>query len=507
MPSMISVTLKNYRCFTDLHPATIDFGPGFTAVVGPNNSGKLAYLKFLYEFPTLWASLTNPGIIAHFKTHPNEAFSPGGLRGVGDIQEVISDHTSRAMEIELRRSADPAAEPYLNSIQLTAQQNNPTAWRSRIACGPADCAALRTAGTALVNENDHPVWWEPFSNSFTRIAGCFFAPAFRNAINEGSGNYYDLAVGTSLVSLWNQWKAGNTRASKIAIQQITKDIKHIFGFDGLEINVSADEKTLEVVVDDRPYRLNDLGAGISQFIILFANAAIRRTALLLLDEPELNLHPALQIDFLTSLASYTSTGSIVFATHSLGLARAAADRVFTFMPGSEGTQVRPFERTPNYAEFAGEISFSSFRELGFSTILIVEGPSEVKAIQQFLRLLRRDHEVVVLHLGGSSMIRPGRQSELGEVKRITPSVAVLIDSEKRSASGAMTATRAQFINDCQALGFKTHSTALRAFENYLPEHAIKRILGNSYRALAPYERLEDAQPAWAKAETGELRVK
>src|SRR5712691_3568231 len=127
MPSMISITVKNYRCFTDLHPATIEFGPGFTAFVGPNNSGKSAYLKFLYEFQNLWASLTNPGIIAHFKTNPNDAYSPGGLRGVGDIQEVISDHTSRAMEIEVRRSADPAAEPYLNSIKLTAQQNNPTA--------------------------------------------------------------------------------------------------------------------------------------------------------------------------------------------------------------------------------------------------------------------------------------------------------------------------------------------------------------------------------------------
>jgi len=327
-----------------------------------------------------------------------------------------------------------------------------------------------------------------------------FAPAFRNAINEGAGAYYELAVGTSLVGLWNQWKAGSTRTSKIAIQRITADIRRIFGFDKLEINASADGKTLEVVVNNRPYRLNDVGAGLSQFIILFANIAIRKPTLLLLDEPELNLHPSLQVDFLTSLASYTTTGSVIFATHSLGLARATADRIFTFTPGEDGTIVRPFERTPNYAEFAGEMSFSSFRELGFTTILMVEGPSEVKAIQQFLRVLRRDHEVVVLHLGGDSMIRPGRAVEMGELKRLSGNVCVLIDSERTGPTADISPGRREFLKDCGELGFKVCATLLRAFENYLPEHAIKGILGPSYRSLGPYERLNDMTPAWAKAE-------
>ena len=286
----------------------------------------------------------------------------------------------------------------------------------------------------------------------------------------------------------------------MAIQRITGDIRHIFGFNALEINASANGKTFDVVVDGRPYRLNDLGAGLSQFIILFANVAIRRPALVLLDEPELNLHPSLQVDFLTSLASYTSTGSVVFATHSIGLARATADRIFTFTPTSDGTLVSNFERTPNYPEFAGEMSFSSFRELGFSTILMVEGPSEVKAVQQLLRLLRRDHEIVVLHLGGASMICPGRELELGELKRITNSVAVLIDSERASGGANLPPERDQFLRDCEALGFKTHATELRAFENYLPDHAVKAIKGDAYRALGPYERLQNVTPAWGKAE-------
>jgi ABC-type glutathione transport system ATPase component len=40
------------------------------------------------------------------------------------------------------------------------------------------------------------------------------------------------------------------------------------------------------------------------------------------------LHASLQLDFLQTLARYTDYG-VVFATHSMGLARTAADTIYT----------------------------------------------------------------------------------------------------------------------------------------------------------------------------------
>lgn len=499
--AMVTITLKNYRCFSDTHPLVVDLEPGLTALVGPNNSGKSSFLKFIFEFQNLWASLLDPGFIVGLATQPQAIRGIGPLRSVLDHNDIACDYTGRPMEIEFAYSAPEAArDPFVQKIRLRANEGNPTAWLGSVTCSPGDCGFAGVTNGRIMNGQGVAVGYEHYRELFSSFHTCMFAPAFRNAINEGATTFYELAVGTALVSLWDQWKAGDSRTAKIAMQQVTKDIQHIFRFKSLEINTAANGKTFDIFVDGHPYRLNDLGAGLSQFIILFANVAIRKPGVLLLDEPELNLHPSLQADFLTSLAAYTSTHSVIFATHSIGLARAMAERVYSFQLTPSGAVVRPFENTPNYAEFVGELNFSSVRELGFQTLLVVEGPSEIKAVQQFLRALGKDHDVVALHLGGAAMICAGRSHELAELKRLTPDVAVLIDSERGHAGQPMAPPRETFLSDCAALGFRAMATERRAFENYLTERAIRNVKGTAYRALLPYEKRETIQPCWGKRE-------
>src|SRR6516165_4409122 len=126
------------------------------------------------------------------------------------------------------------------------------------------------------------------------LANSLYIGPFRNAINVGSGTYYDLNVGTDFVKTWNAWKTGDSKHSNRAIEVITQQIRSIFEFSRLEINASTNDKLI-ALVDGQPYRLDELGAGLSQFIVVFANAAIKKPTMILIDEPELNLHPALQI--------------------------------------------------------------------------------------------------------------------------------------------------------------------------------------------------------------------
>jgi hypothetical protein len=98
------------------------------------------------------------------------------------------------------------------------------------------------------------------------------------------------------------------------------------------------------------------------------------------------------------------------------------------------------------------------------------------------------------------LIRGGVQQELYELSRLSKNVSVLIDSECSAENEPLESKRQEFLKDCQSLGFKTHVTKLRAFENYFCERAIKAEKGDSFRALTAYERLADAPQGWAKSD-------
>ena len=86
----------------------------------------------------------------------------------------------------------------------------------------------------------------------------------------------------------------------------------------------------------------------------------------------------------------------------------------------------------------------------------MEGVTEVRTIQQFLRKLKKDHRILLLPLGGSQFICGGRDGELEDIRRITTSVSVLIDSERTSEQTALDKGRAAFVETCTKLKFPCH---------------------------------------------------
>ena len=140
---------------------------------------------------------------------------------------------------------------------------------------------------------------------------------------------------------------------------------------------------------------------------------------------------------------------MVFATHSIGLARASSSRAYSVRRLLENwSTLAPLEATSRLGEFLGELSFSAYQELGFAGVLQCEGATDVTALQQLLRLVGRQHDIVVLPLGGENLIGSDREAELSEVMRITKNVAALIDSECDSETEAVSTKRAGFAEVC-----------------------------------------------------------
>ena len=290
--------------------------------------------------------------------------------------------------------------------------------------------------------------------------GMYLGP-FRNTINAGSKDqYFDIAVGQQFMSEFHNYKSGSNPKANEAIYQLIRDIKRIFDFNELDINAAPDGTTLQVFLDGRSFRLSELGTGMAQFILVLANVLVRRPSVVFIDEPEASLHPTLQLDFLTTLASYTTNASVIFATHNLGLARAASERIYSCRRRQLGiSEVCLLEATPRLGEFLGELGFSAYRDLGYESVLLVEGPADVKTVQQFLRMYNKDHKIVLLPLGGSSMINAQTEQELIEISRICPKVAAVIDSEREAQEADLPRARKGFVEMCNRLQIRSWSSS------------------------------------------------
>jgi len=220
----------------------------------------------------------------------------------------------------------------------------------------------------------------------------------------------------------------------------------------LDISSAVGGKTLQIVTDDNPQKIRELGVGFGQILIVLSSVAFRKPSFVLIDEPELNLHPALQLKFLSAIARHSANG-VLFATHSLGLARTVAETIYSVTRRDHSSIVRAFTETASIPELLGELSYSSMQVVGYDTLLLVEGPSELATIQEFLRKYKKDHRIVMVPLGGSSMINGRRGFENAELKRVAGGnkVAALIDSERNSETDNLAEPRAAFVSDCTKL--------------------------------------------------------
>ncbi|MFD5847471.1 ATP-dependent nuclease [Streptomyces chartreusis] len=491
----VEIRIKNYRCFGD-EPTVFRVRDGFTALVGINNSGKSSLLRLLYEIRPLLNEMQQLPQVRRMFQQGNENWTWGATVLSGE--RLMRAGSDRPMELQfiVHDSPDGRFEHEGKQLVLTTQYSNGVGSRPVIkTVSGEDFSGLQDARDTSVKS-----FFGPLTAAADILANTMYIGPFRNAIHVGGNqSYYDIQTGNAFINAFNSFKTGADPAANEAVYEMTEELRRIFGFEKLEVNASGD--TLQLMIDGRSYRLSELGAGFAHFVVVMVNVLVRKPKLLLIDEPELNLHASLQLDFLQTLARYTEQG-VVFATHSLGLARTAADQIYTLAKPAGGTsKIRPYEENQDLVTLLGQLSFDSRPEMGFSKVLLVEGKTELRTLMQFLRLYGKEHEVLMVPLHGGDMIRGDSGQELTDLLRISNDVHYVIDSERLTSGAALEPERQAFVQLCQQLNIPGLVLDRRALENYFTDRAVKRAFGPSAQALGPHDKLAKSSGAvWRKTD-------
>lgn len=221
---MLTLTVKNYRCYRADNPATFDVGAGLSAVLGPNNAGKSVVTRLPYELRALFQTLG--------QAKPLMGLLAGSPLGIAlqtpDPQEAFHTGNKRPIELTLRWSSEDLAEQPA-SITLSIERDNNVRLIEVTTPGHrstnANTCDIRDG--VLTMTSPFIVSFEGLQKDCRDLSQSVYIGAFRNALNVGEGQYYDIVVGQNFAKQWRQQKTGMARSGRDAAAIVTESIRSI----------------------------------------------------------------------------------------------------------------------------------------------------------------------------------------------------------------------------------------------------------------------------------------
>lgn len=208
---------------------------------------------------------------------------------------------------------------------------------------------------------------------------------------------------------------------------------------------------------------SECGLGLQQLVLLLYFAIAAPAEVVLVEEPEVHMHPDMQRKVLYLMREY-STKQFIMTTHSnVFLDETLIDRVY--QTSYDGT-IHVDEATSK-AQMLGELGYSIVDNLLADIVVLTEGPSDIPIIEEFLMKmgLYERFNIKFWPLGGDIMSRV-------DLSVFTQSyrVVALIDQDPKSAKA-----RNRFKSECERHSIFVHQLSKRAIENYFTLDALRSV--------------------------------
>lgn len=272
-------------------------------------------------------------------------------------------------------------------------------------------------------------------------------------------------------------------------RKIYDEIKQAFKIisDGYEFIITAEHNnSLKLSFrsgSDRWISASDCGLGLQDLLVLLFFVTSPDFDILLVEEPESHLHPAMQRKLL-HFCKERKNKQFFFSTHSsVFLDLTLVDTILHTEMTDHGIEV---SNDTSRAAVLDSLGYSVTDNLVSDLIILVEGPSDKPVLEEFLRQmgLYASYSIKVWPLGGDIM----NQCDLSVFAEKYKIIA-LIDKDPGSAS-----IRRKFKHNCELLSIEVQQLERRAIENYFTVDALRSVFEGqippSLTKINPDETLE-----------------
>ncbi len=222
------------------------------------------------------------------------------------------------------------------------------------------------------------------------------------------------------------------------LQVVQQTVKTLLGVSLDAFQGDGDRESAEIDVDHFLAEAN--GAGIRESLRLILDLELEPCAIVLVEEPEVHLHPGLEFAVHSYLQEKSKTKQFFVTTHSTNFVDTVSPQ-YIYLISRDKTGISTCERLAD-----GEVPMKLPAELGirlstvfmFDRILFVEGPSDESVLRELAQTAGFDLNgagVAFVHMGGiSNFTHYAAQATLDLLSRRRVQMWFLVDRDERDES-------------------------------------------------------------------------
>lgn len=360
-----------------------------------------------------------------------------------------------------------------------------------------------------------------FDNPYKHYA-VFRISAERDVTPEGrSGSLGLSSTGRGLTNMVGQILTSTKYDTAIIEEQFKSRINSILSPDVQINNIRArehDSGQWELFFEEPEkglVSLSNSGSGIKTVMMVVAATYLlpalgilkNKRTIFMIEEPENNLHPALQRRLSEYLVRVVSGADfkIVATSHSSAMMDSFSSyqdsQIIHVTSKSEGVETVGVQNVFGKRGVLDDIDARASDLLLSNGVVWVEGPSDRSYIRAMVNILSNGmliegvHYQCVFYGGrllnhlGADIESDGRSQEMS-VFRISRNAAIIIDSDMSDVSGQINQTKSRIVAEVEASGGFSWVTHGREFENYLPKSVLSKVDARLSRSIDRFEEIE-----------------